>query len=138
MIKSMLIAAAVAVPSNPLCAPILAEEITSPKTNSTPAAVFSAAPAAASFSTNNNSVPPSLALAAVNVANNIACRSKARAKYFELGARDMSNDTSNGQWGIVGTMQAVVWCRDNHAVIAVAGNSYNSVSELRDEIQKAF
>ncbi len=137
MIKSMLIAAAVAVPSNPLCSPILAEEITSPKTNSTPAAVFSAAPAAASFSTNN-SVPPSLALASVNIANNIACRARARAKYFELGARDMSNDTSNGQWGIIGTMQAVVWCRDSQAVIAVAGNNYNSVSELRDEIQKAF
>lgn len=131
----MLIAAAVAVPSNPLCAPILAGEINSPKIMPTSVAAAFVAPTLA-FSPPSS--PPSMSLAAVNIANNISCRSKARAKYFELNARDMSNETSNGQWATVGNMQAVVWCRDNQAVIAVAGSSYNSVTELRDEIQKAF
>ena len=130
----MLIAAAVAVPSNPLCAPILAGEINSPKVVTPMSAAF----AAPTLAFSPPSSPPSMSLAAVNIANNISCRSKARAKYFELNARDMSNETSNGQWATVGNMQAVVWCRDNQAVIAVSGSSYNSVTELRDEIQKAF
>jgi len=136
MIKSMLIAAFIAVPSNLLCSPILAEEITSPKTTAIPmTAAWSSAPTSAVSSSN---IPPALSLYAVNINNNISCRAKARAKYFELGARDMSNDTSNAQWGTIGNMQAVVWCRDSQAVIAVAGNSYDSVKELRDELAKSF
>jgi hypothetical protein len=79
-----------------------------------------------------------MSLYAVNIANNIACRSKARSKYFELGARDMSSENLNAQWGTVGSMQAVVWCRDSQAIIAVAGANYDSVKEVRDEIVKAF
>ena len=130
MIKSMLLAATVAIPVNPLCAPILAEEITSPK--SVPAAFAGMS----AFSNGNN--PPAMSLYAVNIANNIACRNKARSKYFELGARDMSRDDSNAQWGTVGSMQALVWCRDTQAIIAVSGVNYESVRELREEIQKAF
>ena len=81
---------------------------------------------------------PSLTASVVNISNNISCRSKARAKYFELGARDMSNSEDNGQWGTVGNMQALVWCRDTQAIIVVGGQSTNSINELRDEIKKAF
>jgi len=81
---------------------------------------------------------PVISAAVTTISSNVACRNKARSKYFELGARDMSNDTSNAQWATVGNMQAVVWCRDTQAVIAVAGGSFNAVGELRDEISKAF
>jgi len=79
-----------------------------------------------------------MGLSVVNIPNNISCRSKARSKYFELNARNMSNDSDNSQWGSIGSMQALVWCRDSQAIIAIAGNDYNSVAELRDEIKKAF
>jgi len=127
MIKTILTAAAIALTT----APVLAENVTSP----------TAAPKSANFSFSSVStegVVPSMALAAVNITNNISCRAKARSKYFELSARDMSNETSNGQWATIGSMQAVVWCRDTQAVISVAGSSYNAVAELRDELQKAF
>ena len=129
----MILAAAIAVPTNPLCAPILAEEITSPKSVPTATAAFGGM---SSFS--NTNTPPAMSLYAVNIANNIACRNKARSKYFELNARDMSRDDSNAQWGTVGSMQALVWCRDTQAIIAVSGVNYESVRELREEIQKAF
>ncbi len=131
MIKSALLAAAIALP----CSPVLAQGIESPK--SAPVVQSANVPALmGSFGGGNT--PPAISLYAVNISNNISCRSKARSKYFELNARDMSKDDSNAQWGTVGTMQAVVWCRDSQAIIAVAGDSYSSVKELRDEIVKAF
>lgn len=101
--------------------------ITSPSPKS-PSALMGMAPSSV----------PSLTASVVNISNNISCRSKARAKYFELGARDMSNSEDNGQWGTVGNMQALVWCRDTQAIIVVGGQSTNSINELRDEIKKAF
>jgi hypothetical protein len=132
MIKTILTTAAIALTA----APVLAENVTSPF------AVPTMTPKSVNFGFSSSvaasEVVPSMALSAVNIANNISCRSRARAKYFELGARDMSNDTSNAQWAIVGNMQAVVWCRDIQAVIAVAGSNYSAVAELRDELQKVF
>ena len=132
MIKSMLLAASIAVPT--ICAPVLAEEVSSPKSAPAPTSTLGVV---GSFSGGGNT-PPALSLYAVNINNNIACRSKARSKYFELGARDMSSENLNAQWGTVGSMQAVVWCRDSQAIIGVAGASYDAVKELRDEIAKAF
>lgn len=82
---------------------------------------------------------PSMSLGTADTSSNISCRNKARAKYFELGARDMSSEDNNSQWATINSMKALVWCRNgNQAIIAVSGNSFNSVAELRDEIQKAF
>lgn len=134
MIKSMLLAAAVTVPTNPLCAPLLAEEVTSPKTIPT----VSSPAAFVGGLGETGSMPPTMALYEKAVNNNIACRNAARSKFFELGARDMSPSDSNAQWATVGNMKAIVWCRENRAIVSVAGYNYNSVSELRDEISKAF
>jgi hypothetical protein len=134
MIKSMLLAASIAVST--ICAPVLAEEVSSPK--SVPVTATLASVAAVGAFSNGGNTPPAMSLYAVNIANNIACRSKARSKYFELSARDMSNETLNAQWATIGSMQAVVWCRDSQAIIAVAGSNYDSVKEVRDEIVKAF
>ena len=131
MIKSMLLAAAVTVPTNPLCFPVLAENVTSPRPIPTVSAFVGGLG-------ETGSMPPTMALYEKGVANNIACRNAARSKFFELGARDMSPSDSNGQWATVGNMKAIVWCRENRAIISVAGYNYNSVSELRDEIAKAF
>ena len=127
MIKSILTAAAIALTA----APVFADTVTSPKAKPVDENLMFGAFV-------NDTVVPSMALGVVNITSNISCRAKARSKYFELGARDMSKDDSNSQWGTVGSMQAVVWCRDTQAVLSVAGNSFNSVTELRDEIQKAF
>jgi len=127
----MLLAAAVTVPTNPLCFPVLAENVTSPR----PIPTVSAFNAGLG---ETGSMPPTMALYEKGVANNIACRNAARSKFFELGARDMSPSDSNGQWATVGNMKAIVWCRENRAIVSVAGYNYNSVSELRDEIAKAF
>lgn len=81
---------------------------------------------------------PSLTASVVGVPNNISCRSKARAKYFEVGARDMSTPEDNAQWGTVGSMKALVWCRDTQAIIIVGGQSVNGINELRDELKRAF
>jgi hypothetical protein len=134
MIKSMLLTASIAVST--ICAPVLAEEVSSPK--SVPVTATLASVAAVGAFSNGGNTPPAMSLYAVNIANNIACRSKARSKYFELSARDMSNETLNAQWATIGSMQAVVWCRDSQAIIAVAGSNYDSVKEVRDEIVKAF
>jgi hypothetical protein len=128
MLKT-LIAAAISIPINPLCHPVLAGQITSPKPTASVMAFGSGLSA---------EDPPSLALGYDNVTSNIACRNKARSKFFELGARDMSPPESNAQWATVGNMRAVAWCRENHVVIGVSGHSYNSVNELRDLIRKAF
>lgn len=133
MINNLLLAAAVSIPVTPLCAPVLAENIDSPKT--IPAL---AAPAAFSAALSGGNTPPSMYLAVRSINNNIACRNTARAKYFEVGARDMSDSNSNSQWGTVGSMQAVVWCRDTQAIIAVAGGTGNSAEELRDTIANGF
>ena len=143
MFNNILLAAAVSIPVNLLCAPVLAEQITSPKpvvaasvpvksTGNPTAAMFSA------FNGGESSTPPSMALGSAGVANNIACRSKARTKLFELGARDMSDSNINSQWAIVGNMRVLVWCRETQAITSVAGSNYDSVKELRDELQKAF
>ena len=135
MLNNILLAAAVAIPVTPYCAPILAEEVTSPK----PIPTLAANPSAfVGGLGETGSMPPSMALHEKAVANNIACRNAARSKFFELGARDMSPSDSNMQWGIVGNMRAGVWCRENRAFITVAGYSFDSVKELRDELAKAF
>ncbi len=134
MIKSMLLAASIVVPT--ICAPVLAEEVSSPK--SVPVTATLASVGTVGAFSSGGSTPPAMSLYAVNITNNIACRSKARSKYFELGARDMSSENLNAQWGTIGSMQAVVWCRDSQAIIAVAGSNYDSVKEVRDEIVKAF
>ena len=130
MINNILLAAAVSIPVTPLCAPVLAQGTTSPK----------AVPTVSAFAGlgETGSMPPTMALYEANVANNIACRNAARSKFFELGARDMSPSDSNGQWATIGNMKAIVWCRENRAIISVAGYSYNAVTEARDAIVKAF
>jgi hypothetical protein len=128
MIKTILTATAIALTSTP----VLADTVQSPKTTQAPSAN------SFGFSSLGGTTPPALTLYAISSTSNISCRSKARSKYFELGARDMSKDDSNAQWATVGTMQAVVWCRDTQAIIAVAGSNQTSVVELRDEIAKAF
>ena len=135
MINNILLAAAVAIPVTPLCAPILAEEVTSPKTIPTVASPS----AFVGGLGETGSMPPTMALYSKSVANNIACRNAARSKFFELGAKDMSSSNENAQWGTIGTnMRALVWCRETQVIIAVTGYNYNSVSEARDEIVKAF
>lgn len=81
---------------------------------------------------------PSMAVGVVDIVSNISCRNKARMKYFEIGARDMSPDDSNSQWATIGSMKSFIWCRGNQAFVSVAGNNYNSVTELRDELRAAF
>ena len=129
MLNNILIAAAVTIPVNPLCAPVLAENVISPK----PIPVTSAF-----AGLGDGDIPPSIGFAEVNVANNIACRNAARSKFFELGARGMSPSDNNSQFGIIGNNHAAVWCRGNRAFIVVAGQSYDAVKEIRDTIQKAF
>lgn len=83
--------------------------------------------------------PPSITSQVVDVPSNVYCRSRARAKYFELGGKDFSVEDSNSQWATFGTsMRALVWCRSTTAVIIVAGSNVTSINELRDEIVKAF
>ncbi len=142
MFKSMLIAA-IAVPSNPLCAPVLAEQTTSPKpvvVASVPVKSTVGDRTSGMFSAlaGGESNPPSMSLYELTVSNNIACRNAARSKFFELGARDMSVSDNNAQWGIINNMRAVVWCRDTRAIISVAGQNYDSVREVREALQKAF
>ena len=138
MLNNILLAAAVSIPVNPLCAPVLAEEITSPK--EVPAAFAGMSkPAAFGAFTGTSDTPPTMALYSTSVTNNIACRNAARSKFFELGAKNMSSSNENAQWGTIGTnMRALVWCRETQVIIAVTGYNYNSVSEARDEIVKAF
>jgi len=131
MINNFLLAAAVAIPVTPFCAPILAEEVTSPKVTPTVSAFVGGLGA-------TGSMPPTMALYEKPLANNIACRNAARSKFFELGAKDLSPSDSNAQWATIGNMKAIAWCRDNRVVISVAGYNYDSVAELRDEIVKAF
>jgi len=136
MLNNILLAAAVAIPVTPLCAPILAEEVTSPKPVSALAAADPTAFVGGLGSTG--SMPPSMALHEKAVANNIACRNAARSKFFELGGKDLSPNDSNAQWATIGNMKAIAWCRENRVVISVAGYNYDSVAEVRDEIAKAF
>ena len=131
MLNNILLAAAVTIPTTPYCAPILAEEVTSPKTVPT---VMSGLV----NGLNTEGIPPSLAFAEVPVANNIACRNTARSKFFELRASNMSPSDANSQFGTIGRNHAAVWCRTNRAFIVVAGSSFDTVSEIRDEIYKAF
>ena len=70
--------------------------------------------------------------------SNIACRNKVRAKYFELGATNMSNSNDNAQWANINGMKALTWCRDTQAIIVVSGSDNSSIGELRDEILKVF
>ena len=81
---------------------------------------------------------PNIAVGVSPVASNIVCRNKAISKYFELGAKNMSDVNSNSQWSIISNMRALVWCRDTQAFIAVSGPDNNAVGELRDEILKVF
>lgn len=88
--------------------------------------------------TSGDNTAPIMSLYSTSIVNNILCRNKARSKYFEFSARDMSASDSNSQWATIGSLKAVVWCRDTQAIIAVSGFNYNSVVELRDEIVKGF
>lgn len=81
---------------------------------------------------------PSVAVGSSVISSNISCRNKARTKYFEFGATNMSDSSSNSQWATVNGMKAFVWCRDTQAFIVVSGPDYPAVSELRDEILKVF
>ena len=132
MINNILLAAAVTLPTTPLCAPVLAENVTSPKQ------VPTVMTGLVSGGLNTEGIPPSLAFSERAIANNIACRNAARSKFFELGARNMSPSDENAQFGIIGRNHAAVWCRENRAFIVVAGQSFDSVSEIRSEITKAF
>jgi len=136
MFNNILLAAAVAIPVTPLCAPILAEEVTSPKP--IPALASDNVSAFVGGLGDTGSMPPTMALYEKAVANNIACRNAARSTFFELGGKDLSPSDSNAQWATIGNMKAIAWCRDNRVVISVAGYNYNSVAEVRDEIVKAF
>ena len=137
MIKATLLAAAIGIPATPLCAPTLAGTIESPKPVPAlgPANPVGAMSFGQGLSVND---APSLGLAQKAVENNIACRTKARSKFLELGARDMSTPDSNSQWATISNMRAVVWCRGNQAVIGVSGHSYNAVNELRDVLFDAY
>ena len=134
MLNNILLAAAVTLPVTPLCAPLLAEEVTSPKTIPT----VSSPAAFVGGLGETGSMPPTMALYSKSVANNIACRNAARSKFFELGARNMSPSGENAQFGVIGSNHAAVWCRENRAFIVVAGQSFDSVTEIRAEIAKAF
>jgi hypothetical protein len=129
MIKSMLLAAAVSIPVTPQCAPILADTNIAPKPAKSATSIFS------SFT---NSSPPAIAYGTAGVPNNIVCRNKARSKYYELGASDMSSSDSNVQNAVVNSMRASIWCRTNQVFIVVAGDSNNAVKELRDELMRPF
>lgn len=143
MFNNILLAAAVTIPVTPLCAPILAEEVTSPKP-----VVMASAPVKSevgnrtsgmfSAFSSGGSTPPSMSLGVRATPNNISCRNAARSKMFELGARDMSDSNNNSQWATVGNMKVLVWCRDTQAIISVAGDNYDSVTEVRDVLGKAF
>jgi hypothetical protein len=135
MLNNVLLAAAVAIPVTPFCAPILAEEVTSPK--HIPVLSDNKSAFVGGLG-STGSMPPSMALHEKSVANNIACRNAARSKFFELGGKDLSPSDSNAQWATIGNMKAIAWCRENRVVISVAGYSYDSVAEVRDEIAKAF
>lgn len=132
MIKATLLAAAIGIPASSLCAPILASTIDSPKP---PAASVGGMVFGQGLSVND---PPSLGLAQKAVDNNITCRTKARSKFLEMGARDLSPSDSNSQWATISNMRAVVWCRGDQVVIGVSGHSYNSVNELRDVLYAAY
>jgi hypothetical protein len=129
MINNILLAAAVSIPVTPLCAPILAEEVTSPKEIPVVSSMFSGL---------SNDRAPAMAVSVVNINSNITCRSKARSKYLELGARGMEESTNNYQWGIVGNMNSIVWCRENHAIISVAGDDFDAVVELKNELKGLY
>ena len=130
MINNILLAAAVSISVNSLCAPVLAENVTSSEE----------VPAAFGNFTGTSDTPPTVVLYAIGVANNIACRNSARKKFFELGARNkMSSSKNNSYWGTIGTnMRAVVWCRETQAIVAVTGYHYDSVIEVRNAIVNAF
>jgi len=81
---------------------------------------------------------PIISVAVANISSNVACRTKARSKYFELGGTRMADANSNTQWATINGMSALVWCRETQAVINTAGSDSNSVYELRDEILKIF
>ena len=121
MIKSILTAAAAVTMS---VAPAFASE---------PPKVFSG-------SYPYTTVPPSMVMVYDYVSSPILCRSRARAKFFELAARDMAAPDSNAQWATVGNMKVIVWCvpATNQAITAVSGYSLVSVSELLDIVRTAF
>lgn len=81
---------------------------------------------------------PTFATGVVNISSNVACRNKARSKYFELGATNMSDANANSQWATINGMRTSVWCRETHAIITVSGFDVSAITELRDEIQKAY
>ena len=126
MINNILLAAAVSIPVTPLCAPVLAETNIAPKS------------ASSVFAGLGGSSPPAIAFGTASIPNNITCRNKARAKYFEVGASDMSSSDANLQNAVVNDMRASVWCRTSQVFIVVAGDSNSAVKELRDELMKPF
>lgn len=85
-----------------------------------------------------NDTPPFISASVVDTPSSFYCRTKARSKYFELGAREISNEDSNSQWAIVGRNRALIWCRGSQAIIIVTGSNSTAIEELRDELKKAF
>ena len=126
MVKSLM--AALAAFPMIFVAPSFAEEINSPKQ----------IPTSSMFSGLSRNSAPAMVLWAININSNITCRSKARSKLLELGARGMTSSTDNAQWGIIGDMNSLVWCRNDYAVIAVSGSNYEAIKELRDELKGEF
>lgn len=105
------------------------------------ASAFVAAPAISvpiSQASLSNDTPPSIVVSIVDTPSSFYCRTKARSKYFELGARDISNEDSNSQWAVVGRSRSLVWCRGTQAIVIVTGSNYTAIDELRDELKKAF
>ena len=126
MIKSILVATAVVLTTMPA----FSEEIQITPLTKKSSAVFGLV--------SSYDGPPTISLASNDVPSAIHCRSRAHSKFLELGAKNMSEPDSNSQWGILGSIRAVVWCRGTQAITATAGTNYTSTTELRDEIRKAF
>jgi hypothetical protein len=81
---------------------------------------------------------PTMSLSVRAINNNITCRSRARAKYFELGATKMGSESDNSQWATINSMKALTWCRGDAVIIAVATTGpYSSAEELRDILANA-
>lgn len=127
MFKSILLAATLALPILPFSAPARAEtELPIQKS--------------VTFGLLGNSQPsvPVVSVYVKPITNNVTCRNKARAKYFEVGATNMNDPNDNGQWAIINGMRALTWCMGNQVFISVATNgSYSSAEELRDILQNA-
>jgi hypothetical protein len=127
MFKSILLATTLALPILPFSAPVQAEtELPFPKSITS------------GLIADSQTSVPLISVYVKPITNNVTCRNKARAKYFELGATNMNDPNDNAQWATINSMKALTWCRGTEVFIAVATNgSYSSAEELRDILQNA-